>query len=72
MKVCIVARQPILNPNTQKRYSDEDLRKFDGILYGPVHVVDEITMDLQKELRIEFEKLYPDFGNADYEVVSKQ
>ena len=72
MKVCIVARQPILDPNTKKRYSDEDLRKLDGILYGPVHAVDEITMDLQKELRIEFEKLYPDFGYADYEVVSKQ
>ncbi len=72
MKVCIVARQPTIDPRTGKRYSDKDLAKLDSILRGPIHEVDKITIDLHEQLRIEFEKLYPNFGYADYEIISDQ
>ena len=68
IKVCIRVWQEVINPATGKIHDEAGLKALDAIMYGPVHVVDEITSNLEKELLDEFKALHPDFRFDRYEI----
>lgn len=68
IKVCIRVWQEIINPATGKTYDDVGLQALNGIMYGPVHEVNEISLDLEKQLLDEFKRIYPDFRFDRYEI----
>ena len=71
MKVWVVARKPIIAAATGERFRDKELEVLDGIRRGPVHEVAAVTEEVKSGLVAEFKKLYPGFGNADYEIVKE-
>lgn len=73
-KVCIVARQEILDFQTKKAHDDQGLFALDGIRYGKVHEVDltENDRELMRRLIDEFEKDNPDFTAHSYELLTKE
>lgn len=56
MKVQVIARQ-------MESESDNDLRALDAIQFGPVHEVDELTVDVEERLLNEFETLFTEESN---------
>ena len=68
IKVCIKVWQEVINPATGKIHDEAGLKALDAIMYGPVHVVDEITSNFEKELLDEFRVLHPDFRFDRYEI----
>lgn len=68
IKVCIKVWQEVINPATGKIHDEAGLKALDAIKYGPIHVVDEITSNLEKELLDEFKARHPDFRFDRYEI----
>ena len=68
MRVFLIARQRIINPENNKLYTGKDLLALDGLRYGPVHWMNEIPNDYMEELITEFKDLQPDFQADEYEL----
>lgn len=68
MRVFLIARQQIINPENNKLYGDKELWALDGLRYGPVHYLNELSADCMEELIAEFNNLQPDFRADEYEM----
>ena len=70
--VCIKAWQEVINPETGKPYDFAGLKALDAVMYGPIHEVNQITSDLEKELLDEFKSLNPNFRFDRYEILTDE
>lgn len=68
MRVFLIARQHIINPDNKEFYGDKDLWALDGIAYGPVHCLKEIPDVYMEELIAELNVLRPDFRADEYKL----
>lgn len=68
MKLYIKAWQTVINLATHIAYDEAGLQDLNGILYGPVREVYEVTDEVVEEMKLEFEKMHPDFRYDHMEV----
>ena len=71
MKACVKAWQDIYN-HYGLITNETGLKALDGILYGPVWEIKELTIDVAEKMNDEFCKLYPDFIYDHLEILTEK
>ena len=65
-KIKMVARAMIINPETNRIYTDEGLRALDGYFEDIVEVEDDYDAS---ELVSSYEELYPELAGRDFQII---